>query len=150
MGLARIMWGDFIKAADGAAGSRRLWTTGVHCRALSANGANDLAYRLLLNEGYSSWLYAVNCWQEYGVLPAAAEAAARRGVRRHRAVTGRMPCQNKSEDRTAGASFSSWKTERGCVRYAVEHWRPVLPATDQSKRPQPAAAPAWNPDSLSS
>jgi alpha-L-rhamnosidase len=30
------------------------------CRALSNIGANDLAYRLLLNEDYPSWLYAVN------------------------------------------------------------------------------------------
>ncbi len=30
------------------------------CRVLSAHGANDLAYRLLLNEDYPSWLYAVN------------------------------------------------------------------------------------------
>lgn len=30
------------------------------CRVLSSNGANDLAYRLLLNEDYPSWLYAVN------------------------------------------------------------------------------------------
>ncbi len=30
------------------------------CRVLSSNGANGLAYRLLLNEDYPSWLYAVN------------------------------------------------------------------------------------------
>lgn len=30
------------------------------CRVLSRYGANDLAYRLLLNEDYPSWLYAVN------------------------------------------------------------------------------------------
>ena len=30
------------------------------CRVLSDNGANDLAYRLLLNEDFPSWLYAVN------------------------------------------------------------------------------------------
>ncbi len=30
------------------------------CRVLSNNGANDLAYRLLLNEDFPSWLYAVN------------------------------------------------------------------------------------------
>ena len=30
------------------------------CRVLSNHGANDLAYRLLLNEEYPSWLYAVN------------------------------------------------------------------------------------------
>ena len=30
------------------------------CRVLSNNGVNDLAYRLLLNEDYPSWLYAVN------------------------------------------------------------------------------------------
>jgi alpha-L-rhamnosidase len=30
------------------------------CRVLSNNGANELAYRLLLNEDYPSWLYAVN------------------------------------------------------------------------------------------
>jgi alpha-L-rhamnosidase len=30
------------------------------CRVLSAVGANDLAYTLLLNEDYPSWLYAVN------------------------------------------------------------------------------------------
>lgn len=30
------------------------------CRVLSNSGANDLAYRLLLNEDYPSWLYAVN------------------------------------------------------------------------------------------
>ena len=30
------------------------------CRVLSTIGANDLAYRLLLNEDYPSWLYAVN------------------------------------------------------------------------------------------
>lgn len=30
------------------------------CRVLSNIGANDIAYRLLLNEDYPSWLYAVN------------------------------------------------------------------------------------------
>jgi len=30
------------------------------CRVLSRHGANELAYRLLLNEDYPSWLYAVN------------------------------------------------------------------------------------------
>lgn len=30
------------------------------CRVLSGIGANDLAYRLLLNEDYPSWLYAIN------------------------------------------------------------------------------------------
>lgn len=30
------------------------------CRALSNNGANELAYQLLMNEDYPSWLYAVN------------------------------------------------------------------------------------------
>ena len=30
------------------------------CRVLSSIGANDLAYKLLLNEDYPSWLYAVN------------------------------------------------------------------------------------------
>ncbi|SEU26146.1 alpha-L-rhamnosidase [Paenibacillus sp. NFR01] len=30
------------------------------CRVLSENGHNDLAYRLLLNEEFPSWLYAVN------------------------------------------------------------------------------------------
>ncbi len=30
------------------------------CRVLSNSGANDLAYRLLLNEEYPGWLYAVN------------------------------------------------------------------------------------------
>jgi alpha-L-rhamnosidase len=30
------------------------------CRALSNNGANELAYQLLLNEDYPSWLYAIN------------------------------------------------------------------------------------------
>src|SRR5690606_31777348 len=30
------------------------------CRVLSNIGANDLAYKLLLNEDYPSWLYAVN------------------------------------------------------------------------------------------
>lgn len=30
------------------------------CRVLSNNGANDLAYKLLLNDDYPSWLYAVN------------------------------------------------------------------------------------------
>ncbi len=30
------------------------------CRVLSNIGANDLAYTLLLNQGYPSWLYAVN------------------------------------------------------------------------------------------
>lgn len=30
------------------------------CRVLSNNGANELAYRLLLNEDYPSWLYAIN------------------------------------------------------------------------------------------
>lgn len=30
------------------------------CRALSNSGANDLAYKLLLNEDYPSWLYAIN------------------------------------------------------------------------------------------
>lgn len=30
------------------------------CRALSNHGANELAYRLLLNDDYPSWLYAIN------------------------------------------------------------------------------------------
>lgn len=30
------------------------------CRVLSSIGANDLAYKLLLNEDYPSWLYAIN------------------------------------------------------------------------------------------
>ena len=30
------------------------------CRVLSNNGANHLAYKLLLNEDYPSWLYAIN------------------------------------------------------------------------------------------
>ncbi|MBI5958957.1 MAG: family 78 glycoside hydrolase catalytic domain, partial [Chloroflexi bacterium] len=30
------------------------------CRVLSAIGANDLAYKLLLNEDFPSWLYAIN------------------------------------------------------------------------------------------
>jgi alpha-L-rhamnosidase len=30
------------------------------CRVLSNNGANPLAYKLLLNEDYPSWLYAIN------------------------------------------------------------------------------------------
>ena len=30
------------------------------CRVLSNNGANELAYQLLLNEDYPSWLYAIN------------------------------------------------------------------------------------------
>ena len=30
------------------------------CRVLSNHGANELAYRLLLNEDYPSWLYAIN------------------------------------------------------------------------------------------
>jgi hypothetical protein len=30
------------------------------CRVLSNIGANDLAYKLLLNEDYPSWLYAIN------------------------------------------------------------------------------------------
>jgi alpha-L-rhamnosidase len=43
------------------------------CRVLSNNGANDLAYRLLLNEDYPSWLYAVNLgattiWERWNAL----------------------------------------------------------------------------------
>lgn len=34
--------------------------TPVLCRALSDNGANDIAYTLFLNEDYPSWLYEVN------------------------------------------------------------------------------------------
>src|SRR5690606_41284435 len=30
------------------------------CRVLSNIGANDMAYTLLLNEDYPSWLYAIN------------------------------------------------------------------------------------------
>jgi len=33
--------------------------TSYFCRVLSENGYNDLAYKLLLNEGFPSWLYAV-------------------------------------------------------------------------------------------
>lgn len=33
--------------------------TSYFCRVLSENGCNDLAYRLLLNEQFPSWLYAV-------------------------------------------------------------------------------------------
>ncbi len=45
------------------------------CRALSDHGANDLAYTLLLNEDYPSWLYEVNMgattiWERWNsVLP---------------------------------------------------------------------------------
>lgn len=43
------------------------------CRALSNNGANELAYRLLLNEDYPSWLYSVNLgattiWERWNTL----------------------------------------------------------------------------------
>jgi alpha-L-rhamnosidase len=43
------------------------------CRVLSQIGANDLAYRLLLNEDYPSWLYAVNLdattiWERWNAL----------------------------------------------------------------------------------
>jgi len=43
------------------------------CRVLSANGANELAYRLLLNEDYPSWRYAVNLgattiWERWNFL----------------------------------------------------------------------------------
>ena len=34
--------------------------TPVLCRALSDNGANDIAYKLFFNEDYPSWLYEVN------------------------------------------------------------------------------------------
>jgi len=34
--------------------------TPYFCRVLSGIGANDLAYKLLLNEDYPSWLYAIN------------------------------------------------------------------------------------------
>ncbi len=34
--------------------------TPLLCRVLSNNGANELAYQLLLNEDYPSWLYAIN------------------------------------------------------------------------------------------
>ena len=45
------------------------------CRVLSQNGANDLAYQLLLNEDYPSWLYAVNLgattiWERWNSLNA--------------------------------------------------------------------------------
>lgn len=45
------------------------------CRVLSNHGANDLAYRLLLNEDYPSWLYAVNLgattiWERWNSLNA--------------------------------------------------------------------------------
>ena len=33
--------------------------TSYFCRVLSENGYNDLAYKLLLNEGFPSWLYAI-------------------------------------------------------------------------------------------
>ena len=45
------------------------------CRVLSDNGCNDIAYRLLLNEGFPSWLYAVKMgattiWERWNsVLP---------------------------------------------------------------------------------
>jgi len=43
------------------------------CRVLSNNGANDIAYRLLLNEDHPSWLYAVNLgattiWERWSLL----------------------------------------------------------------------------------
>lgn len=43
------------------------------CRVLSQIGANDLAYQLLLNEDYPSWLYAVNLdattiWERWNAL----------------------------------------------------------------------------------
>src|SRR5699024_1907404 len=34
--------------------------TPYFCRVLSENGSNDLAYKLLLNEDFPSWLYEVN------------------------------------------------------------------------------------------
>ncbi len=45
------------------------------CRVLSNIGANDLAYRLLLNEDYPSWLYAINLgattiWERWNSLNA--------------------------------------------------------------------------------
>lgn len=45
------------------------------CRVLSNNGANELAYTLLLNEGFPSWLYAVNLgattiWERWDALDA--------------------------------------------------------------------------------
>ena len=45
------------------------------CRVLSDIGANDLAYKLLLNEDYPSWLYAVNLgattiWERWNSLNA--------------------------------------------------------------------------------
>ena len=49
--------------------------TAYLCRVLSANGLHDLAVRLLLNEDYPSWLYAVNMgattiWERWNsVLP---------------------------------------------------------------------------------
>jgi alpha-L-rhamnosidase len=43
------------------------------CRVLSNNGANEMAYKLLLNEDYPSWLYAVNLgattiWERWNTL----------------------------------------------------------------------------------
>jgi Bacterial alpha-L-rhamnosidase. len=49
--------------------------TPYFCRVLSDNGANEEAYKLLLNEGYPSWLYAVKLgattiWERWNsVLP---------------------------------------------------------------------------------
>jgi alpha-L-rhamnosidase len=53
---------DLIAKLNGAKVHLRTGFVGTPylCRVLSNNGANDLAYRLLLNEDYPSWLYAVN------------------------------------------------------------------------------------------
>lgn len=53
---------DFIARLDQDQAHLRTGFVGTPylCRVLSNSGANDLAYRLLLNEDYPSWLYAVN------------------------------------------------------------------------------------------
>ncbi|MBI5931528.1 MAG: family 78 glycoside hydrolase catalytic domain [Chloroflexi bacterium] len=52
--LIALLYKDNVHLQTGFVGTPYL------CRVLSNIGANDLAYRLLLNEDYPSWLYAVN------------------------------------------------------------------------------------------
>jgi alpha-L-rhamnosidase len=66
---------DFILKFDKAKNHLRTGFVGTPylCRVLSETGANDLAYRLLLNEDLPSWLYAVNLgattiWERWNAL----------------------------------------------------------------------------------
>lgn len=67
--LIKLLEKDNIHLQTGFVGTPYL------CRVLSNNGANDLAYQLLLNEDYPSWLYAINLgattiWERWNSLTA--------------------------------------------------------------------------------